>query len=122
VVGEDEITKFPAVYIMASKKHGTLYTGVTSALYNRVCNHKNKTFKGFTAKYDVNMLVWYEHHVSMHDAIRREKQIKAWKRAWKIKTIEIMNPAWKDLHDHIDTDATLVTPKEDAGVHQHCGD
>jgi putative endonuclease len=121
LVGEDEKVMHPAVYIMASKRHGTLYVGVTSSLYNRVCNHKNKTFKGFTAKYDVDMLVWYEHHLTMTDAIKREKQIKAWKRAWKIKTIEIMNPGWKDLHNFIDTDATFVSPKGDASMRWHDG-
>jgi putative endonuclease len=101
----------PAVYIMASRYRGTIYIGVTSELWSRVCNHKNKLFKGFTADYDVNQLVWYEHHVTMEDAIRREKQLKKWKRDWKITIIEEMNPNWLDLHESIDVLATLVEPK-----------
>ena len=108
--------KHPAVYIMASRRHGTLYVGVTSALYNRVCDHKNKTFKGFTERCDVGLLVWYEHHQSIEGAIRREKQVKAWKREWKIKTIEIMNPGWKDLHNAIDVTSSLVSPKRDPSI------
>ena len=114
-VGE-RAEKHPAVYMMASRRRGTLYVGVTSALYNRVCDHKNKTFEGFTERYDVNFLVWYEHHQTMEEAIRREKQIKAWKREWKIKTIEIMNPGWKDLHDLIDVTASLVDSKRDPSM------
>jgi putative endonuclease len=100
--------KYPAVYLMANRYRGTIYTGVTSTLWNRVCAHKNETFEGFTAKYRVNTLVWYEHHHFMPDAIRREKQIKAWKRAWKMKTVELLNPNWFDLHECIDVAATLV--------------
>ena len=100
--------KHPAVYMMANRYRGTIYVGVTSALWNRVCDHKNETFKGFTAEYGVKTLVWYEHHHFMPEAIRREKQIKAWKRAWKIRTIELMNPGWRDLHDQIDALTTLV--------------
>ena len=108
--------KHPAVYIMASRRRGTIYVGVTSALWVRVCNHKNETFKGFTSDHSVKMLVWYEHHTTMPDAIRREKQMKAWKRDWKIKLIENMNPGWKDLHDYIDVTATLVVPKRDPSL------
>ena len=103
--------KQPAVYIMANRYRGTIYIGVTSALWNRVCDHKNKRFDGFTAEYDVSLLVWYEHHQSMEDAIRREKQLKKWKRDWKIHLIEEMNPDWMDLHDSIDAISTLVEPK-----------
>ena len=108
--------KHPAVYILANHRRGTLYVGVSSMLHNRVADHKNKVFEGFTKRYDVNVLVWYEHHHTMEDAIRREKNIKAWKRDWKIKTIEIMNPGWKDLHETIDADATLVLPKLDPSM------
>jgi putative endonuclease len=104
--------KQPAVYIMASKRNGTLYIGVTSELWTRVANHKNEALKGFTSKYDVKMLVWYEHHHSMEAAIKREKQLKFWMRAWKLRIIEEMNPNWDDLHDMIDPIATLV---DDAG-------
>jgi putative endonuclease len=108
--------KHPAVYMMASRRRGTIYIGVTSALWVRVCNHKNEVFKGFTSDHNVKTLVWYEHHTSMMDAIRREKQMKAWQRDWKIRLIEKMNPGWKDLHDHIDVAATLVVPKLDPSL------
>ncbi|MDP8997995.1 MAG: GIY-YIG nuclease family protein [Pseudomonadota bacterium] len=103
--------KWPAVYITANRYRGTIYVGVTSALWNRICDHKNKVFEGFTADHDVDFLVWYEHHHTMEDAIRREKQLKKWKRDWKIRIIEEMNPDWLDLHDKIDALATLVSPK-----------
>ncbi len=100
--------KCPAVYILASRYRGTLYTGVTSALWLRVADHKNETFDGFTKAYGVKLLVWFEHHHTMEDAIRREKQLKKWNRAWKFRIIEEMNPHWHDLHDLIDAMATLV--------------
>ena len=103
--------KWPAVYITANRYRGTIYVGVTSALWNRICDHKNKVFEGFTADHDVQLLVWCEHHHIMEDAIRREKQLKKWKRDWKIRIIEEMNPNWLDLHDSIDAIATLVPPK-----------
>jgi putative endonuclease len=88
----------PCVYILASKRNGTLYTGVTSDLLARVWQHKNNVVEGFTSKYGVHILVWYELHDRMDSAIQREKAIKNWKRAWKIKTIEGMNPEWQDLY------------------------
>jgi putative endonuclease len=94
--------KLPAVYIIANGPRGTIYVGVTSALWNRVATHKDGTRAGFAAKHDVKSLVWYEHHVSMDAAIAREKQIKKWNRAWKVKMIETFNPNWIDLHDDID--------------------
>lgn len=108
IVSSMVIEKNPAVYIMASRHRGTLYAGVTSDLWTRVWAHKNGTTPGFTSRYGVNRLVWYEHRLSMDRAIRREKQIKAWKRDWKIELIETMNPHWFDLHDSIDVLATLV--------------
>jgi putative endonuclease len=102
------VAKHPAVYILASRYRGTLYTGVTSNLWSRICDHKNGATAGFTSRYDVTALVWYEHRHTMDSAIRREKQIKAWKRAWKIELIEKQNPDWRDLHDEIDVTATLV--------------
>ena len=105
--------KVPAVYITAKRYRGTIYVGVTSALWNRIYDHKNKTFEGFTADHDVHLLVWYEHHHTMENAIRREKQIKKWKRDWKIRIIEEMNPNWLDLHDEIDALGTLVALKTD---------
>ena len=84
-------------YLMASKRLGTIYTGVTSDLESRVWQHKNKQFKGFTAKYNVNMLVYYETFGLIDDAIMREKQIKGWVRKKKIEMIEDKNPYWEDL-------------------------
>lgn len=85
------------VYILASKKKGTLYTGVTGDLLRRVQEHKLKQIQGFTKKYDVNMLVYYEMTGDVYAALNREKQLKRWKRNWKIRVIEEMNPGWKDL-------------------------
>jgi putative endonuclease len=92
------MTKQPAVYILASKRNGTLYIGVTSNLIKRVWEHKNNLVKGFTKQYDVHQLVWYELHENMESAILREKRIKDWKRSWKLNLIEGMNPEWKDLY------------------------
>lgn len=88
----------PCVYLLASKRNGTLYTGVTSNLAKRIWEHKNNFVEGFTKKYGVHTLVWYELHETMESAIQREKTIKNWKRAWKIKTIEEVNPEWRDLY------------------------
>ncbi len=88
----------PCVYLLASKRNGTLYTGVTSNLLKRVWEHKNNLLEGFTSKYGVHTLVWYEMHDTMESAIRREKSIKNWKRVWKITTIEELNPNWRDLY------------------------
>ncbi len=89
------------VYILASKRNGTLYTGVTSDLPKRVTQHKQDKVKGFTSKYRVHRLVWFETHGDMIEAIRREKQIKAWHRKWKLRLIEETNPEWRDLYDEI---------------------
>ena len=89
--------KTPAVYIMASKRNGTIYTGVTSDLYIRIPQHKQGLIEGFTKKYHVHMLVYYEMHHLMTDAITREHRIKEWRRQWKIRLIESMNPEWLDL-------------------------
>ena len=88
--------KQPAIYMLASKPHGTLYIGVTSDLCSRVSLHKQKLHSGFTAKYSVDKLVHFEFHDSMEHAIRREKQLKEWRRAWKIRPIEEFNPPWLD--------------------------
>ncbi len=85
------------VYILASKKNGTLYVGVTSNLEKRVYEHKNDIHEGFTKKYQIHLLVYYEHHEDITTAIWREKCIKRWNRAWKIKLIEEKNPDWNDL-------------------------
>ena len=93
--------KQPCVYMLASKRNGTLYTGVTSNLLKRIWEHKNHLIEGFTKKYNVTNLVWYEVHETMTSAISREKAIKNWKRAWKINVIEAMNPEWRDLYDDL---------------------
>ncbi len=85
------------VYLLASKPHGTLYVGVTSDLAKRLAEHKAKVVKGFTAKYGVDRLVWYECHEEHAVALLREKRIKEWKRDWKINLIERDNPHWLDL-------------------------
>ena len=86
------------VYILASKKNGTLYTGVTSDLGNRVWEHKDEVFKGFTSKYGVKRLVWHREYENIVDAIADEKRIKKWRRAWKIRLIEDVNPDWNELY------------------------
>ena len=91
----------PCVYLLASKRNGTLYVGVTSDLVGRVWQHKNGVLGGFTEKYRVHLLVWYESHPTMESAIRREKQIKGWRRAWKIHLIEQSNAEWLDLYNEI---------------------
>ncbi|HEY2707526.1 MAG TPA: GIY-YIG nuclease family protein [Caulobacteraceae bacterium] len=88
---------FIAVYILASRRHGTLYVGVTSDLISRVARHRSEEFEGFTKRYGVHQLVWYETHDLMTEAIRREKALKKYKRDWKINLIERENPGWDDL-------------------------
>jgi putative endonuclease len=95
------VNKQPAVYILASKRNGTLYVGETSDLVKRVWEHKNNMVEGFTKQYNVQELVWYGLHESMESAIVREKRLKDWKRAWKLKLIESQNPEWLDLFDTI---------------------
>jgi putative endonuclease len=91
----------PAVYILASQRNGTLYTGVTSDLPKRTWEHKNDAAEGFSKRYGVHLLVYFELHSDMLSAITREKQIKKWNRAWKIQLIEAMNPEWRDLWNEI---------------------
>ncbi|MCD6486998.1 MAG: GIY-YIG nuclease family protein [Syntrophobacterales bacterium] len=93
--------KQPAVYILASKRNGTLYIGVTSDLVKRIWEHKNDIVEGFTKRYCVHQLVWYEIHENMESAIVREKRLKEWKRKWKLELIEKNNPDWKDLYNTI---------------------
>ena len=93
--------KQPTVYILASGYNGTLYIGVSSNLIQRIWQHKNDLVDGFTEKYGVHMLVYYELHEQMLIAIEREKQLKHWNRQWKINLIEKMNPAWKDLWEEL---------------------
>ncbi|MBI5375003.1 MAG: GIY-YIG nuclease family protein [Candidatus Schekmanbacteria bacterium] len=89
------------VYILSNKRNGTLYAGVTSDLIKRVYEHKNNLVDGFTKKYGVHFLVWYEVHTSVEEAIKREKQIKKWNRKWKLELIESFNKEWKDLYEQI---------------------
>jgi len=93
--------KNPCVYIFASQKNGTLYTGVTSDLIQRIWQHKNDLVAGFAVQYKVHLLVWYEQHADMHSAIMREKTIKGWKRQWKLELIENGNPHWEDLYCYL---------------------
>ena len=93
--------KQPCVYVLASCRNGTLYVGVTSHLVRRVWEHKNHVVGGFTKRYDVSRLVWYEPHDTMESAIAREKAIKEWKRTWKLELIEKGNPEWDDLYDRL---------------------
>ncbi|MFQ5676480.1 MAG: GIY-YIG nuclease family protein [bacterium] len=89
------------IYILASKRNGTLYIGVTNDLIRRVYEHKNDVVDGFTKKYQVHRLVYYEETNDVYEALQREKRMKKWKRQWKIKLIEEMNPEWRDLYDEI---------------------
>ena len=93
--------KQACVYILSNRPHGTLYVGVTSDLVARVWQHKNALVDGFTKKYSVHQLMWFEQHATMEAAILREKQLKAGSRVKKIALIEVANPEWKDLYDGI---------------------
>jgi putative endonuclease len=89
------------VYILASKRNGTLYTGMTDDLVRRVWQHREGLIPGFTKEYGVTSLVWYEQHESRESAFARERQMKKWNRAWKLRRIEEMNPDWRDLCSEI---------------------
>ena len=89
------------IYILASKKNGTLYVGVTNNLIRRVYEHKNNLIDGFTKKYSVHLLVYYEVCSDIYESIQREKKLKHWKREWKINLIEKANPEWNDLYDQL---------------------
>jgi len=93
--------KQPCVYILASKRNGTLYVGVTSDLPKRAWEHREQIVEGFTKRYGVHKLVYYETHGNMVSAITREKQLKKWNRAWKLRLIEELNPEWRDLWPEI---------------------
>ncbi len=99
--GARAVDKQPAVYIVASRRNGTLYIGVTSNLLGRIIQHRTGSFGGFTKQYDVKRLVWFETGDSMDSAIAREKQLKNWQRAWKIVLIEADNPTWRDLAEDL---------------------
>ena len=87
----------PMVYLLASRRNGTLYLGVTSNLMQRIAEHRSGKYGGFSAEYGVHMLVWFESHETIEGAILREKRVKKWRRAWKIDLIESSNPRWRDL-------------------------
>ena len=91
----------PCVYILANKPGGTLYIGVTSNIVQRVWQHKNDLVEGFTNRYRVHRLVWYEIHSTMESALNREKALKKWNRKWKVKLFQEENPSWSDLYDDI---------------------
>ena len=98
---EEAVNKQPAVYILASNRNGTLYIGVTSDLVKRIWEHRNNMVEGFTKRYGVHHLVWYDQHESMESAIEQEKRLKEWKRVWKLEWIERTNPEWQDLYHTI---------------------
>ena len=91
----------PVVYLLASRRNGTLYVGVTSNLPSRVHQHRHGLLPGFTKEYGVRLLVWFEQHSTMEEAIIREKRIKKWNRAWKLELIEAGNPHWRDLAEDL---------------------
>jgi putative endonuclease len=93
--------KQPAVYILASKRNGILSIGVTSDLVKRTWEHRNNTIEGFTKRYRIHSLVWYELHERMESALQREKRMKEWARRWKVNLIEKTNPTWRDLYPSI---------------------
>ena len=93
--------RLPCVYLLTSRPNGTLYVGVTSDLIRRVWEHKSDLTEGFTKRYGVHTLVWYEVHDNMESAIKREKVIKGWRRAWKIRLIEQLNGQWQDLYEEL---------------------
>ena len=93
--------KQPCVYLLASRRYGTLYVGVTANVVRRVWEHRCHVVEGFTKRHHVTRLVWYELHASMGSAIRREKAIKDWKRRWKVELIEKSNPGWADLYESL---------------------
>jgi putative endonuclease len=93
--------KHPCVYILASQRNGTLYVGVTSNLVQRVWQHKTRLVAGFARDNNVHRLMWFEQHLTMEAAIGREKMLKRWNRAWKVRLIETRNPYWRDLYDEL---------------------
>lgn len=93
--------QYSFIYIIASKKNGTLYVGITSNLVKRIYEHKHKLVDGFTKKYNIHRLVYYEVFTDINNAIKREKQLKEWKRKWKLELIEDKNSNWRDLYGEI---------------------
>jgi putative endonuclease len=91
--------KQPCVYILASRPNGTLYVGISTDLARRMAEHDQRLVQGFTSRYGVRQLVYYEHHATIPDAIQREKVLKRWRRQWKLRLIESMNPEWANLYN-----------------------
>ena len=89
------------VYMLANKRNGTIYIGLTDDLVKRVWQHRSEMLRGFTRRYGVKMLVWYEQHKSRESAFMRERQMKKWNRVWKLEAIEKMNPGWRDLWEEV---------------------
>jgi putative endonuclease len=106
--------RIPCVYLLASGFHGTLYTGVTSDLPGRIWQHREDVVRGFTSRYGVKRLVWFEVHETTESAIRREKSIKRWQRQWKFELIEAENPTWRDLAEDFGFES-LIKKKVDPG-------
>ena len=106
--------RIPCVYLLASGFHGTLYTGVTSQLLGRVWQHREEVTGGFTKRYGVKRLVWFEVHETMESAIKREKSIKRWDRQWKMQLVETENPTWRDLAEDFGFES-LIKKKVDPG-------
>ena len=106
--------RIPCVYLLASGCHGTLYTGVTSGLLGRVWQHREEITGGFTKRYGVKRLVWFEVHETIDSAIRREKSIKRWHRQWKMQLVEAENPTWRDLAEDFGFES-LIKKKVDPG-------
>lgn len=109
--------KSPCVYILASKAYGTLYIGVTSNLHQRMADHSQGLFDGFTKKYAIKLLVYYEIHETMDAAIAREKLLKRWNRAWKYRLIENMNPEWRNLFDSATGEIVFGSTDDHAARH-----
>lgn len=101
-----------SVYVLASGRNGTLYIGVTSDLPGRMYEHRQGVIPGFTKSYDVNRLVWYEHHLRIEDAIQREKSLKRWLRKWKLELIERSNPDWHDLFPEMLVEFGFAPPED----------
>jgi len=101
-----------SVYILASKRNGTLYIGVTSDLPGRMYEHREGLVPGFTRRYGVKLLVWYENHRRIEDAIQREKTLKHWLRKWKLALIEKTNPRWRDLYTEMLAELGFAAPED----------
>ena len=108
--------KEPCTYILANERNGTLYVGVTSDLHGRMSEHRQGLLEGFTKRYGVTRLVYHEHHLSMDEAIEREKRLKKWRRDWKVRLIEQANPDWIDLYD--ERSGAIIDGPADAQRHR----